>query len=67
MTATAILKEIKALPPREKAKLMKKIENERELSDAAEDVRLFDEAVRATVGEKPMELRTFFKQSKIKV
>ncbi|MDQ6631671.1 MAG: hypothetical protein M3Y82_07915 [Verrucomicrobiota bacterium] len=66
MTASIILKEIRALPRREKTKLMKEINRERELAEEQEDVRLFDDAVRDTVNEKPVDLRKFLKQAKIK-
>jgi hypothetical protein len=67
MTATMILKEIHALPAREKNKLLKRLEREREEVEAVEDVRLFDEAKREVAGEKPTGLRLFLKQAKIKV
>jgi hypothetical protein len=53
MTATMILKEIRALPAREKTKLLKKLDREREQVEASDDVRLFDEAKREVAGEKP--------------
>ena len=52
-----ILKEIQVLPAREKIKLLKKLDHERELAEAQDDVRLFDEAVRQTAGEKPTRFR----------
>ena len=67
MTATMILKEIQALPAREKTKLLKQLEHERECAEMQEDVRLFDEARRETAGEKPTSFRQFLKQAKIKV
>jgi hypothetical protein len=67
MTATMILKEIATLPPREKVKLFKELEREREEVEMQDDVRLFDEAKKETAGEKPMPLRQFLKQAKIKV
>ena len=67
MTATMIMKEIQALPAREKTKLLKRLDHERELAEAQEDVRLFDDACRETAGEKPMSFRMFLKQAKIKV
>lgn len=57
MTATAILKEIHALPAREKAKLLKQLDREREAADELNDIRLFDEASRETAGQKPTALR----------
>ena len=66
MTATMIMKEIHALPAREKSKLWKQLDHERELAEAQDDVRLFDEARRETAGEKPTSLRQFLKQAKIK-
>ncbi|HEY5296387.1 MAG TPA: hypothetical protein VIK59_00520 [Verrucomicrobiae bacterium] len=67
MTATMILKEIHALPMREKNKLLKQLVREREQSEELDDVRLFDDAKRETAGEKPSGLRQFLKQAKIKV
>ncbi|HZL13261.1 MAG TPA: hypothetical protein VFC85_03885 [Verrucomicrobiae bacterium] len=67
MTATMILKEIQALPAREKSKLWKQLDRERDEAEMAEDVRLFDEAKRETASEKPVPLRQFLKQAKIKV
>ena len=46
-----ILKEIRALPVREKVKLLKELE--REQVEEMDDVRRFDEAKRAVAGEKP--------------
>ena len=54
MTATMILKEIEALPAREKTKLLKRLDREREQAEALEDVRLFDEANRGVAGQKPV-------------
>jgi len=62
-----ILKEIQALPAREKNKLLQRLDREREQAEAADDVRLFDEAKREAAGEKPTSLRQFLKQAKIKV
>jgi len=67
MTATMILKEIHALPVREKTKLLKRLDQERELAEDLKDVRLFDAAKRELAGEKPVGLRQFLKQAKIKV
>ena len=67
MTATTILKEIQALPAREKTKLLKRLDREREQAEVLDDVRLFDEAKREVAGEKPSELRQFLRQAKIKV
>ena len=67
MTATTILKEIQALPAREKTKLLKHLDRERETAEEQDDVRLFDEARRETVGQKPTPLRQFLKQARIKV
>jgi hypothetical protein len=67
MTATMILKEIHALPVREKNKLLKRLVREREQAEELDDVRLFDEAKHETAGEKPSSLRQFLKQAKIKV
>lgn len=67
MTATMILKEIHALPVREKNKLLKQLDREREQAEEREDIQLFDEARRETAGEKPTSLRQFLKQVKIKV
>jgi len=67
MTATMILKEIHALPVREKTRLLKRLDREREQTEALDDVRLFDEARREVGGEKPAGLRQFLKQAKIKV
>ena len=67
MTATMILKEIHALPAREKNKLLQRLDSERESAEALDDVRLFDEAKREVAGEKPTALRAFLKQAKIKV
>ncbi len=61
-----ILKEIQALPAREKAKLLKRLDRECEQAEALDDVRLFDEAKREVAGEKPTELRQFLRQAKIK-
>jgi hypothetical protein len=62
-----ILKEIQALPAREKAKLLKQLDLEREAAEAQDDIRLFDEARRETAGQKPTSLRQFLKQARIKV
>jgi hypothetical protein len=67
MTATMILKEIQALPVREKTKLLKQLDREREQAEEQEDIRLFDEAKRETAGQKPTALHQFLKQAKIKV
>ena len=67
MTATTILKEIQALPAREKTRLMKHLNREREAAGEQDDVRLFDEARRETAGQKPTPLRQFLKQARIKV
>ena len=67
MTATTILKEIQALPAREKAKLLKHLDREREAAEEQDDVRLFDEARREIAGQKPTSLRQFLKQAGIKV
>ena len=67
MTATMIMKEIHALPAREKSRLLKQLERELELFEEQEDIRLFDEARRETAGQKPTPLRQFLKQAKIKV
>ena len=67
MTATMILKEIQALPAREKAKLLKQLDLDREAAEAQDDIRLFDEALRETAGQKPTSLRQFLKQARIKV
>ncbi len=67
MTATTILKEIHALPVREKNKLLKRLELERQQTEAMDDVRLFDEAKQEVADEKPTGLRLFLKQAKIKV
>jgi len=50
MTANMILKEIHALPLREKVKLFKELE--REKAGELDDVRLFDEAEGGVAGEK---------------
>jgi hypothetical protein len=63
MTATMILKEIHALPVREKTRLLKRLDREREQTEALDDVRLFDEAKREVAGEKPAGLRQFLKQA----
>lgn len=47
-----ILKEIHALPVREKTKLLKRLE--REQAEELGDVRLFDEARREVAGQKPV-------------
>ena len=62
-----ILKEIQALPAREKTKLLKHLDRERETAEEQDDVRLFDEARRDTAGQKPTSLRQFLKQARIKV
>ncbi len=67
MTATTILKEIQALPAREKTKLLKHLDRERETAEEQDDFRLFDEARRETAGQKPTPLRQFLKQARIKV
>ena len=67
MTATMIIKEIHALSAREKIKLLKQLDQERELAEARDDVRLFDEVCRETAGDKPTSFRQFLKQAKIKV
>ena len=67
MTAAMILKEIEALPAREKTKLLKRLDREREQAEALDDVRLFDDAKREVAGEKPGELRQYLRQAKIKV
>ena len=51
-----ILKEIHALPMREKTKLLKRLERERKQAGELDDVRLFDEAKRAVAGEKPQRI-----------
>ena len=61
-----LLKEIQALPAREKAKLLKRLDREREQAEALDDVRLFDKAKHEVTGEKPSELRQFLRQAKIK-
>ena len=61
-----ILKEIQALPAREKAKLLKQLDHEREAAEEQDDVRLFDEARRETIGQKPTSLRQFLKQARVK-
>jgi hypothetical protein len=53
MTATMILKEIHALPVREKEKLLQQLEREREQAEELEDVRFFDKAKREVAGENP--------------
>jgi hypothetical protein len=63
MTATMILKEIQALPVREKTKLLKRLEREREVAEELDDVRLFDEAKRAVAGQKPVSFRSVVKNS----
>jgi len=67
MTATMILKEIQALPAREKARLLRELDRELEAAEAEEDIRLFDEARRETASQKPTSLRQFIKQAGIKV
>ena len=67
MTVTTILKEIQALPARERTKLLKHLDRERETAGEQDDVRLFDEARRETAGQKPTSLRQFLKQARIKV
>ncbi len=62
-----ILKEIRALPVREKTKLLKRLDQERSRAEAEDDVRLFDDACRETAGEMPTSFRQFLKQAKIKV
>ena len=54
-----ILKDIHALPAREKNKLLKRLYREREEVEAVEDVRLFDEVKRKVAGKKPTALRKF--------
>jgi hypothetical protein len=66
MTATRILKEIHALPAREKSKLFKRLEREREQIEELDDIRLFDEARREIGNEKPTELRQFLIEAKSK-
>ncbi|HET7626605.1 MAG TPA: hypothetical protein VFM25_15220 [Verrucomicrobiae bacterium] len=66
MTATMILKEIHALPAREKAKLLQRLDHEREMAEELDDVRLFDAAKRDVAGEKPVSLKQFLKEAKIK-
>jgi hypothetical protein len=63
MTATMILKEIHALPAREKSKLFKWLEREREQIEELDDVRLFDEARREVGDEKPVDFRQFSKKN----
>ena len=58
-----ILKEIHALPVREKTKLLKRLEREREQAEELDDVRLFDEAKREVAGEKPVPFRNAAKNS----
>lgn len=48
-----ILKEIHALPVREKEKLFQQLERERGQAEALEEVRLFDRAKREVAGQKP--------------
>ena len=67
MTATMILKEIHALPAREKSKLLKHLDRERAAAEELEDIRMFDEAKREVAADKPTSLRQFLKQAKIKV
>ncbi len=67
MTATMILQKIHALPAREKTKLLKQLDREREQAEALDDVRLYDEAKQEVAGESPTGLRQFLKQAKIKV
>jgi hypothetical protein len=67
MTATMILREIQALPAREKTKLLKQLDREREAAEELDDVRLFDETRRETAGQKSTPLRQFLKQAGIKV
>ena len=64
MTATMILREMRALPAREKAKLWKELDRELEKLEQAGDVRLFDQAVLETAGQQPTDLRDFLKQIK---
>ncbi len=61
-----IIKKIHALPAREKTKLLKRLDHERELAEERDDIRLFDEASRDVAGQKPTPLRQFLKQAKIK-
>ena len=61
MTATMILKEIHALPAREKSKPLQRLDSEREQAEAFDDVRLFDAAKRKAAGEKPTALRALLK------
>jgi hypothetical protein len=61
MTATMILKEIQALPVREKTKLFKRLE--REVAEELDDLRLFDEAKREVAGQKPVPFRGAAKNS----
>ncbi len=51
-----ILKEIHALPVREKEKLFQQLEREREQAEELDDVRLFDKAKREVAGEKPQRI-----------
>jgi hypothetical protein len=53
MTATMILKEIQALPAREKSKLLQRLDSEREQAEVLDNVRLFDEAKKTVAGETP--------------
>jgi hypothetical protein len=52
-----ILKEIHALPVREKTKLLKRLDREREEAEELDDIRLFDEAKREVAGQKPVPFR----------
>ena len=47
-----ILKEIQALPAREKSKLLQRLDREREQAEQQDDVRLFDEAQKEVAGKK---------------
>ncbi len=58
-----ILKEIHALPVREKNKLLKRLDREREQAEELDDVRLFDEAKREVADEKPVSIRNTTKNS----
>ncbi len=48
-----ILKEIHALPVREKEKLFQQLERERELTEELDDIRISDKAKRDVAGGKP--------------
>jgi hypothetical protein len=53
MTTTMILKEIHALPVREKEKLFQQLERERAQAEELDDIRLFDKAQSDVAGGKP--------------